>query len=67
MSEAVWADLQRELEAGRLVRLEDAREYLKERWGIEYRSASGVQALFKQRGVKLRIWPQRQWQVDDPS
>jgi len=66
VSDAVWADLQQQIRAGRLVRLEDARQYLKERWGIEYRSASGVGALFKQRGVKLRIGPGRQWYVEDP-
>ncbi len=60
----MWADLQQELQAGRLTGLEETRQYLKERWGIEYRSASGVWALFKQRGVKLRSGPQRQWVVD---
>ncbi len=64
VSDVVWADLQQELEAGRLVHLEDTRQYLKSRWGIEYRSASGVWALFKQHGVKLRIGPQRQWVLD---
>ena len=64
VSDVVWADLQQEIEAGRLVHLEDTRQYLKSRWGIEYCSASGVWALFKQRGVKLRSRPQRRWQVD---
>ncbi len=64
VSEAVWADLQQEIGAGRLRGLEETRQYLRARWGIEYRSASGVWALFKQRGVKLRSGPQRQWQVD---
>ncbi len=65
VSPEIWADLQRELAAGRIRRLEDARHYLKERWGIEYRHPSGVRALFKHRGVKLRIGPKRQWYVDD--
>ncbi len=64
VTDVVWADLQQELEAGRLTGLEETRQYLKERWGIEYRSTSGVWALFKQRGVKLRIGPQRRWQVE---
>ncbi len=64
VSDAVWVDLQQEIQAGRLVHLEDTRQYLKVRWGIEYRSVSGVWALFKQRGVKLRSGPQRQWVVD---
>ncbi len=67
VSPEVWADVQRELAAGRVRRLEDARQYLKERWGIEYRHPSGVRALFKHRGVKLRIGPKRQWYVDDRS
>ncbi len=67
VSDAVWADLQQEMRARRLVRLEDARQYLKARWGIEYRSASGVWALFKQRGVKLRIGPDRRWYVDESA
>ncbi len=63
VSDEVWADLQQQIEAGRLMRLEDTRQYLKARWGIEYRSTSGVWALFKQRGLKLRIGPNRRWQV----
>jgi len=65
VSDVVWADVQQELQAGRLVRLEETRQYLKARWGIEYRSPSGVWALFKQRGVTLRTGPHRQWLVDD--
>ena len=59
MSAEVWAGLQEELHAGRIVRLEDAREHLKRRWGNEYSSPSGVWPLFKQHGVKLKTRRQR--------
>ena len=61
VSPEVWAGLQEELQAGRIVRLEDARAYLKQQWGIEYRSPSGVWWLFKRHGVKLKTGPQRRW------
>ncbi len=67
VSPQVWAALKAELQAGRIVRLEDARTYLKEQWSIEYRSASGVWQVFKQRGVKLEKGQTRQWQVDEDT
>ncbi len=59
----VWAALQAEVQAGRIKHLDDARRYLKAQWGIEYRSASGVWALFKQHGVTLKTGRERQWQI----
>ncbi len=64
VSAEVWAALQAELQAGRIKHLEDARQYLKEAWGIEYRSTSGVWALFKQHGVKLQTGRHRRWYIE---
>jgi transposase len=50
----VWAALQEEVQAGRIRRLEDARLYLQQQWGITYSSPSGVWSLFKQHGMRLK-------------
>ncbi len=63
VSPEVWAALQAEVQAGRIKHLEDARQYLQAQWGIEYRSTSGVWALFKQHGVRLKTGRERQWQL----
>ena len=63
VSPEVWAALQAEVQAGRIKHLEDARRYLKAQWNIEYRSTSGVWALFKQHGVTLKTGRERQWQL----
>jgi len=54
VSRDVWAALQEEVQAGRIRRLDDARLYLQEHWGIAYSSPSGVWWLFKRHGVSLK-------------
>lgn len=46
--------LRTELRAGRIMRLEDARQYLNDQWGIAYESVNGVWWLLKRHQIKLR-------------
>lgn len=59
-----WAGLEEELRAGSISRLEDARGYLQERWGIVYESLNGVWWQFKQRRVKLKTGRRRHQRAD---
>jgi putative transposase len=42
ITDVVWNDLQTQIEAGTINRLEDARLYLREKWDINYQSLNGV-------------------------
>lgn len=59
LTSAAWAGLEEELRAGRIGRLEDARSYLRESWGIDYQSVQGVWWQFKRRRVKLKTGRRR--------
>lgn len=57
LTEEAWAGLQVELGAGRIGGQEEARRYLAETWGVQYRSIHGISYQFKRRKVKRM--PQR--------
>ena len=54
MTPDAWEGLHAELEAGRIRTLEQARHYLWEKWGIEYKSVGGVSGLFRRHGIKWK-------------
>lgn len=49
-----WTALKKEMIAGRISRLEDARRYLAEEHGVRYANITSISDLFKRRGVKLK-------------
>lgn len=48
-----WNALQKELSAGRIRQLEDARRYLSEHWNIHYKSVNGIWWLFRRNNIRL--------------
>src|SRR5262249_29418297 len=64
LTEAAWAGLQREREAGRIVGQEDARRYHAETWGITYQSVNAISYQFKQRKVKWNTGRRRHAKAD---
>lgn len=59
-----WAGLEEEMKTGRIGQLEDARRYLADVHGIEYAGISSISALFRRRGVKLKIGRWRHRRAD---
>lgn len=59
VSDAAWTALAGEMQAGRVARLKDAQRFLRERWGIEYRSLNGVSRLFIRHQTKLKTGRRR--------
>jgi transposase len=55
----VIRDLQLQVQAGNIQRLEDARQYLRDVWGIDYQSLNGVWWMFQRHQISLR--PARQY------
>ncbi len=53
------------MRAGRVARLEDARRYLAEQWGIAYGSVSGVWWQLRQRKAKPKTGRRRHRQTDE--
>lgn len=64
LTEAAWAGLQIELEAGRIGGQEEARRYLAETWGIHYQSIHGIAYQFKRRKVKWKTGRRRHANAD---
>ncbi len=64
LTEQAWAGLQVELEAGRIDGQEDARRYLAERWGVQYKSIHGISYQFKRRKVKWKTGRRRHAKAD---
>jgi transposase len=64
LTEAAWAGLVVELEAGRIAGQEDARRYLEEHWGVRYASVNGISYQFKQRKVKWKTGRRRHAKAD---
>jgi transposase len=59
VSEDAWTALAGEMHAGRVARLKEAQRYLRERWGIAYRSLKGVSRLFIRHKTKLKTGRRR--------
>lgn len=53
ITEPAWQGLEKELEAGQIRTLEDARSYLVHDWGIEY-SVNGISYHFQKHRVRLK-------------
>ena len=64
MTAAAWRGLQHEMRAGRITRLEDARQYLQHHWDIHYASVNGVWRLLRQRRVKCKTGRRRHRQAN---
>jgi len=64
LTAAAWRGLQQEMRAGRITRLEDARQYLQHRWAIHYASVNGVWRLLRQRRVKCKTGRRRHRRAD---
>jgi len=64
MTTAAWRGLQQQMKAGRISRLEEARQYLRAHWKINYASVNGVWRLFQQRRVKFKTGRRRHRQAD---
>lgn len=58
------AGLEGEMRAGRIATLDDARTYLRERWGIEYGSLNGVWWQLRKHKIKLKTGRRRHRQAD---
>ena len=59
VSDDAWTALAAEMQAGRVAHLKDAQRYLRERWGIDYRSLNGVSRLFIRHKTKLKTGRRR--------
>jgi transposase len=64
MTAAAWRGLQQQMKAGRISRLEEARQYLRAHWKIDYASVNGIWRLFRQRRVKFKTGRRRHRQAD---
>jgi transposase len=64
LTEEAWVSLQIELEAGRIGGQEDARRYLAETWGVQYKSVHGISYQFKRRKVKWKTGRRRHVKAD---
>ncbi len=58
-----WRALAVELRAGRLARLEDAQQCLREQWGMAYHRLNGLAQLFKRHNTKLKAGRRRHRQA----
>jgi transposase len=65
MTEEAYAALSEEMIAGRIATLKDARRYLGEEQGIEYRSVNGVWQQLRKRGAKLKTGRRRHRRADE--
>jgi putative transposase len=64
MTAAAWRGLEAQMRAGKITRLEDARQYLRQRWQIDYASLRGVWRLFQQRRVTFKTGRRRHYQAN---
>jgi transposase len=62
--EGAWTALAAEMQAGRVAHLKEAQRYLRERWGIDYRSLNGVSRLFIRHKTKLKTGRRRHRRAD---
>ena len=59
-----WEALEAKMKQGRIARLKDAQQFLREEFDIHYKSESGISRLFKRRGVKLKTGRPRHKDAD---
>jgi transposase len=64
LTPAAYAALEEQMRAGQVARLEDARRYLAEQWGITYGSVSGVWWQLRKRTAKPKTGRRRHRQAD---
>jgi transposase len=64
VTEEAWKALCKKMKAGEVARLKDAQTFLREEFGIEYESESGISRLFKRRGAKLKTGRPRHRDAD---
>ena len=62
-----WEGLQQELELGKIRRLQDAVDYLKNTHGVVYQSTEGVRYLFTKFRVKLKTGRPRHRRKDEAA
>ncbi|MCD6506979.1 helix-turn-helix domain-containing protein [Candidatus Poribacteria bacterium] len=54
MTDQAWDGLMHQMRSGKISTLKDARRYLSEEWGIQYKSLNGIWVLLKKHKVKLK-------------
>lgn len=59
-----WEALCEKMKAGEIARLKDAKTFLREEFGVEYKSESGISRLFQRHGVKLKTGRPRHRDAD---
>ena len=64
LTPAAYTALEEQMRAGRVARLEDARRYLAEQWGITYGSVSGVWWQLRKHNAKPKTGRRRHRQAD---
>jgi transposase len=64
LTPAAYTALEEQMRAGRVARLEDARRYLAEQWGITYGSVSGVWWQLRKHKAKPKTGRRRHRQAD---
>lgn len=64
LTPAAWAGLEAEMAAGRIATLADARQYLRQQWGIVYRSLQGVWWQLRRRRAKPKTGRRRHRRAD---
>ena len=64
MTAEAWADLEQAMKQGRIATLEQARQYLGQRWGIHYQSVNGVWWHLHRRRAKPKTGRRRHRRAD---
>lgn len=64
ITDEAWLALETKMKQGRIARLEDARQYLAQDWGVAYRGISSISELFKRRKTKLKTGRPRHEKAD---
>lgn len=64
MTAEAWADLEAAMKQGPIATLEQARQYLGQRWGIHYQSVNGVWWHLHRRRAKPKTGRRRHRRAD---
>jgi transposase len=59
MTPEAWAGLMQEMRAGRIVTMQDARDYLEHTWSISYKNGKSLWWLFKKHRIKWKTGRRR--------